>query len=196
MLVGVICSYAHSKGKIEGVMIRKSRKLFAWAIVGSLGILLYSLDNQDLANLGINPKHFDVFLAIAALVAFPIVVRLAGFRKKPAFATDHSKESPESTQECPFCRTEIKAHATVCPNCHAVKAIGVLGKVGPVGAEAVFKVRFVVIVGYIASAIMILTQKPGPFIGGVLIALLCTAIVIFNWRIVFFRGQYRWFRER
>ena len=32
--------------------------------------------------------------------------------------------SEVATIECPFCASTLKAHATVCPNCHAVRGAG------------------------------------------------------------------------
>ena len=108
--------------------------------------------------------------------------------------------SDAATIECPFCASTLKAHATVCPNCNAVRAAGVDAKGNIVGNGYVKFIR--VVLGLWALATLIVfatapgTNDIGMYFMGFFLAGMGLLILLFNWRLVFSNGkEERWYRK-
>lgn len=105
------------------------------------------------------------------------------------------EEVAEPVEECGFCRTEVHPGAMVCPRCNAEKGIGRVGKLGVVGEGAVTTMRIITVTGwlFVLGAFLV-----GGMAGGLyafFIGALMLAITLFNWRVIFWDGSYRWYRR-
>lgn len=101
-------------------------------------------------------------------------------------------EQQLGTKECPFCASDIKAHATVCPHCGARRIIGLNAKGRPITKAGVYLTRVVAVVLPLAGLALFQTE---PIPGGVTLAL-WLLILFFNRSVIFpskDKGE-QWFR--
>ena len=108
--------------------------------------------------------------------------------------------SEVATIECPFCASTLKAHATVCPNCHADRGAGTdsEGNIHGSGYVAFFRVVLGVWAMVILIAVMngVSTGEEGPFIWAFCLAIGWFAVFVRNLGLVFNSGKEdRWYRK-
>lgn len=103
--------------------------------------------------------------------------------------------SAPATNQCPHCGTSVPEFATVCSQCGAEKAIGRVGKLGLVGPNAVWPMRIVAAVGWMGTLMAILSADFVTSAAGWFFSLVMLAVTLFNWRVIFWDGTYRWYRR-
>lgn len=103
--------------------------------------------------------------------------------------------SGPAVNQCPFCGTVLPEFATVCSRCGAEKAIARVGKLGLVGKSAVWPMRIVAAVGWMGTLMAILSDDFFTSAGGWVFSLVMLAVTLFNWRVIFWNGTYRWYRR-
>ena len=85
-----------------------------------LGILVQVDFNDLVVKIGdVDFKYGSFIMAVInfIIVAFALFLIVKGLNKMISLGKKPEEESAPTTQECPFCKTEIHIDATRCPNC-------------------------------------------------------------------------------
>lgn len=108
--------------------------------------------------------------------------------------------SEDAMIECPFCASPLKAHATVCPNCQAVRGAGAdtHGNVRGSGYVAFIRVLLggwaMVIV--ISLTIGLFRNEGGPLVLSMVLGIIWLPLFLKNLGLIFNNGKEdRWYRK-